>query len=52
VEVVMPKGHQGKILRVDLSSKRIWCESPEPEFYRRYLGGREMVASHLLKEVP
>ena len=26
----MPKGYQGKILRVDLSSERIWYESPEP----------------------
>ena len=48
----MPKGYQGKILRVDLSTERIWCETPEPEFYRQYLGGWGMVAYYLLREVP
>ncbi len=47
----MPKGFQGKILRVDLSTGRIWNETPAPEFYRKYVGGWGFVAYYLLKEL-
>ena len=47
----MSKGFQGKILRVDLTHGRIWTETPEPEFYRKYIGGWGFVAYYLLKEL-
>ena len=47
----MAKGYQGKILRVNLSTGKVGCETPEPEFYRRYLGGWGFVAYYLLKEL-
>jgi len=48
----MPLGYTGKILRVDLSTRTITTEEPEEHFYRRYLGGRGVIAYYLLKEVP
>lgn len=48
----MPNGYWGKILRVDLSSGRISTDLPDEKFYRKYLGGRGIVAHYLLKEVP
>jgi len=47
----MAKGYQGKILRVNLTTGKTCCESPEPEFYRRYLGGWGFIAYYLLKEL-
>jgi aldehyde:ferredoxin oxidoreductase len=47
----MHAGYQGKILRVDLSSGRIWHEEPGDLFYRRYLGGWGFIAYYLLKEL-
>lgn len=47
----MPFGYNGKILRVNLSDKRISIERPDEKFYRRYLGGEGFVAYYLLKEV-
>lgn len=47
----MAKGYQGKILRVDLSTGKTWCEQPDDTFYRRYLGGWGFVAYYLLKEL-
>ncbi|MCC7263277.1 MAG: aldehyde ferredoxin oxidoreductase family protein [Candidatus Latescibacteria bacterium] len=47
----MATGYQGKILRVDLSTGRIWCEHPDDNFYRKYLGGWGFVAYYLLKEL-
>jgi len=47
----MAKGYQGKILRVNLSTRKIGCETPAPEFYRRYMGGWGFVAYYLLKEL-
>jgi aldehyde:ferredoxin oxidoreductase len=32
-------GYTGKILRVNLSDKRISIEEPGDKFYRRYFGG-------------
>ena len=47
----MAVGYQGKILRVDLSTEKIWCEEPDENFYRKYLGGWGFVAYYLLKEL-
>jgi aldehyde:ferredoxin oxidoreductase len=47
----MVKGLANRILRVDLSSRRIWTEEQDEIFYRRYLGGAGIVAYYLLKEL-
>ncbi len=49
----MPNGYRGKILRVDLSTRKIWAETPEKvdkDFYRRYWGGSCLGVYYLLKE--
>ena len=48
----MPFGYIGRVLRVDLSSERVWIESPEENFYRRYFGGVGFIGYYLLKELP
>ena len=45
-------GYTGKILRVDLSSGKIWIEKPDELFYRTYWGGGCLGAYYLLKELP
>ena len=47
----MPAGYQGKILRVDLSTGKIWCDEPDANFYRKYAGGWGLVGYYLLKEL-
>lgn len=47
----MPKGYNGKILRVNLSSGSISTEEPSEFFYRRYIGGRGIGVYYLLKEL-
>jgi len=44
-------GYNGRILRVDLSSKAVTVEEPDELFYRRYLGGAGFVSYFLVKEV-
>ena len=46
------KGVHGRILRVDLTSRRITVDQPDEAFYRRYLGGAGFVSYFLLKEIP
>ena len=48
----MANGFWGRILRVDLTSGRISVDEHDEKFYRRYMGGRGIVAHYLLKEVP
>jgi len=51
----MNKSYTGRVLRVDLSSSRVWTEEPEkldPHFYRRYWGGSCLGTYYLLKEIP
>ncbi len=48
----MPYGYTGKILRVDLTNRKIDVETREDAFYRAYLGGRGMVAYYMLSELP
>ena len=45
-------GYTGKILHINLSTKEISIEEPDPVFYRRYLGGSGFVGYYLLKETP
>jgi aldehyde:ferredoxin oxidoreductase len=47
----MPNGYNGKILRINLTTREIKVEEPGRIFYRRYLGGRGFIAYYLLKEV-
>lgn len=48
----MRNGLTGRILRVDLTSRKTVVETPDDAFYRTYLGGRGVIAHYLLKEVP
>ena len=47
----MEKSFTGKILRVNLSKAKISSENLEETFYRRYFGGRGLIAYYLLKEL-
>jgi len=47
----MAKGLTSKILRVDLSTNRVWTEEQDDLFYRRYLGGAGILGYYLLKEL-
>lgn len=40
-------GWTGNILRIDLGAKKTWIETPEPEFYHRYIGGKGMGGYYL-----
>lgn len=46
----MLTGICGRILRVDLSSRRVWFEEPGEKFYRTYFGGTGFTAYYLLTE--
>jgi aldehyde:ferredoxin oxidoreductase len=48
----MPHGYTGKILRIDLTTRKTEIETHDDAFYRTYLGGRGMVAHYLLSELP
>jgi len=48
----MPNGYWNRILRVDLSTGRIWEENPGEMFFRKYLGGRSLITHYLLSETP
>lgn len=47
----MPFGFCGKILRIDLGKRSFSIESPPDTFYRRYFGGRALIAYYLLKNL-
>ncbi len=47
----MDNSFTGKILRVNLSKEKISSEDLEETFYRRYFGGRGLIAYYLLKEL-
>lgn len=46
----MPYGYNGKILRVDLSTRDMTIEEHDEYFYRTYMGGATLGAYYLLKE--
>lgn len=48
----MAFGYQGRILHVDLTTREMTVEEPEPSFYRKYMGGSAMGASYLLRYTP
>lgn len=48
----MPKGFRGRVLRINLSDRTVKTEEPGEKFFRRYLGGRGIIAYYLLREVP
>ncbi len=48
----MPFGSNGRILRVNLSSKTIDIEEPSESFYRKSMGGSALNLYYLLKEMP
>jgi aldehyde:ferredoxin oxidoreductase len=48
----MPRGYTGNILHVDLTTGALEVESPEEEFYRKYMGGSAMGLYYILRDVP
>jgi aldehyde:ferredoxin oxidoreductase len=48
----MGYGYTGKILHVDLASRKTEVEDKNDAFYRTYLGGRGIGYQYLLKKVP
>ena len=48
----MPLGYCGKILRVDLTNRKIAVDEPDEAFYRTYLGGRGIGYHYLMQMVP
>ena len=48
----LPGSIHDRILRIDLADGRIWTERLGREFFRKYLGGRNLIAYYLLTEVP
>ena len=46
----MANGYTGKILRVDLTTGTTSVDEHDDAFYRKYMGGRALVAYYLLKE--
>jgi aldehyde:ferredoxin oxidoreductase len=45
-------GYNGKILHIDLSSKKIEIETPNSTFYRTYIGGSLLGTYYVYKETP
>jgi len=45
-------GYAGRILRVNLTNHCISVESPDENFYRKYIGGTGFIGYFLLKELP
>jgi len=45
-------GYWNRILHVSLADRRTWIEEPGDAFFRRYAGGRGLIAHYLLKHVP
>ncbi len=45
-------GFHGRILHVDLSTQRLWVETPDEAFYRKYMGGSALCLYYLLREMP
>ncbi len=51
MELQIPGGYNGKILRVDLTREKITTEQIDGAFCRKYLGGAGFIAHYLLAEV-
>ena len=48
----MSRSFHNKILRVNLSEGKITVDEPGMSYFRRYMGGWNVIADALLKEVP
>jgi aldehyde:ferredoxin oxidoreductase len=48
----MPNGYNGKVLHLDLTTKKIKVEEPGEVFYRTYLGGGGLASYFLLRDLP
>jgi aldehyde:ferredoxin oxidoreductase len=48
----MTHGYTGKILHVDLNTKRLEVEQPDEAFYRKYMGGSALGLYYVLKNTP
>ena len=44
----MPFGYNGKILHVNLATRTWEIETPDPQWYRTYVGGSSLAAYYLL----
>jgi len=45
-------GYNQKIARIDLTAGNVHTETPDEDFYRKYLGGRGFIIYTLIKEMP
>jgi aldehyde:ferredoxin oxidoreductase len=45
-------GYNRRILRVNLSDRKVSIDEPPVDYYQRYLGGRGFIIATMLKEVP
>ena len=52
MEMSIPGGYAGKILRINLTNNTILEEVVDNIFYRRYLGGTGFISYYLLSELP
>lgn len=48
----IPNGYIGKILRIDLSNKRIWTKDLDEATLKKWVGGVGLGAKYLFEEVP
>lgn len=48
----MPYGYNGKILHVNLTTRETFVEEPGEKFFRRYIGGRGIIAYYALRDIP
>lgn len=46
----MTFGYNGKILHIDLTTKKLETETPPEDFYRKYLGGSAMGMYYILRD--
>ncbi len=44
--------YTGQILGVDLSNGKLWVDTPDDSFYRKYIGGRNIILYYLLSDMP
>jgi aldehyde:ferredoxin oxidoreductase len=51
-EANMSRSYHDKILRIDLTTRTVEVERPGPTYWRRYMGGWNIIGDVLLKEVP
>ena len=51
-ELEKSRGFHGRVLRVDLTTKKFWLDTFDESFFRALVGGRSLIAYYLLKETP